>query len=189
MAIGRACHYISQAAEGLQHAHESAGLVPRDVKPGNLLLDRDGALKALDIGLARLFPDEWSPPLTNRYEKTAILGTAEYLAPEQVDDSSSVDIRADIYSLGITFYFLLCGRSPFDHGSTKEKLLWHQNKQPESVRAQRREVPADLEAIIVKVIAKKPADRCQQPIEAVEARQPCTQDQIDPPAAQGILRP
>src|SRR5262245_14465318 len=83
MAIDRACHYISQAAEGLQHAHETAGLVHRDVKPGNLLLDRAGTVKLLDMGLARFFHDEWSQPLTRRYEKTAILGTAEYLAPEQ----------------------------------------------------------------------------------------------------------
>ena len=134
MAIDRACHYISQAAEGLQYAHEAAGLVHRDVKPGNLLLDRGGTIKLLDMGLARFFHDELSPPLTKRYERAAVLGTAEYLAPEQAVDSSEVDIRADIYSLGVTFYFLLAGRSPFDHGSTTEKLLWHQHKEPEPLR-------------------------------------------------------
>ena len=104
----RAAHYIKQAAQGLQHAHE-AGLVHRDIKPGNLLLDRTGTVKVLDLGLARFF-EPGKDNVTERYdEKNAVLGTADYLAPEQAR-GDAVDIRADIYSLGATFYFLLTGR-------------------------------------------------------------------------------
>ena len=98
----RACHYIRQAAVGLQHAHE-AGLVHRDIKPGNILVDRTGTVKILDMGLARFFHDE-EDMLTKKYDEN-VLGTADYLAPEQALDSHGVDIRADIYSLGATFYF------------------------------------------------------------------------------------
>src|SRR5207302_11244372 len=101
--VARACHYMAQAALGLQHAHE-AGLVHRDVKPGNLLVDRGGTVKVLDLGLARFFNDD-TDNITKKHDES-VLGTADYLAPEQALDSN-VDIRADIYSLGATFYFLL----------------------------------------------------------------------------------
>src|ERR1700733_11024872 len=103
----RAANYIRQAAEGLQHAHEM-GMVHRDIKPGNLLLDRRGTVKLLDLGLARLFQDE-TDGLTKMADGHLMLGTLDYLAPEQAIDSHSVDIRADIYGLGATFYFLLAG--------------------------------------------------------------------------------
>src|SRR5256885_3509959 len=153
MDVPRACHYVRQAAEGWQHAHE-AGWVHRDVKPGNLLLDRAGTIKILDMGLARFFPDDESP-LTRQHDKNAVLGTADYLAPEQVVNSADVDIRADIYSLGATFYFLLTGRGPFDQGTVAEKLIWHQMRQPDSVHGLRPEVPKELEAVLTKMMAKK----------------------------------
>src|SRR6202022_798926 len=102
--VAQACDYIRQAAEGLQHAHE-LGLVHRDIKPGNILLDRNGTIKILDMGLARFFNEDDN--LTTQQEAGAILGTADFLAPEQALDSHNADIRCDIYSLGITFYFLL----------------------------------------------------------------------------------
>ena len=98
MDVIRAAHYIRQAALGLQHAHETAGLVHRDIKPGNILVDRNGIVKVLDMGLARFFHDE-DDHLTKKYDEN-VLGTADYLAPEQALDSHGVDIRADIYSLG-----------------------------------------------------------------------------------------
>ena len=97
MDVLRACHYIRQAALGLQHAHETAGLVHRDIKPGNILVDRNGIVKILDMGLARFFHDE-DDMLTKKFEEN-VLGTADYLAPEQALDSHAVDIRADIYGL------------------------------------------------------------------------------------------
>jgi serine/threonine protein kinase len=184
--IHRACNYIAQAAEGLQHAHE-AGWVHRDIKPGNLLVDRAGTVKILDMGLARLFTDD-SDNLTRKYEKNAVLGTADYLAPEQATNSSDVDIRADIYSLGATFYFLLTGRGPFDQGTVTQKLIWHQTKPPDSIRSLRPDVPKELEAVINKMMAKKPVHRYQEPAAIVEALRPWTQHRIEPPAEEEMPR-
>src|SRR5262249_41784002 len=128
LAVDRAAHYVRQAALGLQHAHETAGLVHRDIKPGNILVDRNGIVKILDMGLARFFHDQ-DDILTKKYDEN-VLGTADYLAPEQALDSHAVDIRADIYSLGATFYFILTGRTPFAEGTVAQKLIWHQTRQP-----------------------------------------------------------
>src|SRR5262249_35493788 len=97
MDVTRACHYIRQAALGLDHAHNQANIVHRDIKPGNILVDRTGCVKILDMGLARFFSDE-EDNLTKKFEED-VLGTADYLSPEQVEDSHNADIRADIYSL------------------------------------------------------------------------------------------
>src|SRR5262249_10146677 len=112
----RAAHYIRQVAVGLEHVHHGAGLVHRDIKPGNILIDRTGTVKILDMGLARFIHDH-TDPLTSKYDEKAVLGTADYLAPEQAMSSHDVDIRADIYSLGATFYFLLTGKPPFGPGT------------------------------------------------------------------------
>jgi serine/threonine protein kinase len=181
----RACHYIAQAAEGLQHAHE-AGWVHRDIKPGNLLLDRTGTIKILDMGLARFFSDD-AEALTKKFDKSAVLGTADYLAPEQAKQSD-VDIRADIYSLGATFYFLLAGRGPFESGTVTEKLLWHQMRTPDPVRSLRPEVPKEVEAVIKKMMAKKPVHRYQEPAAVIEALQPWTSQPIEPPADEEMPR-
>src|SRR5579871_89013 len=129
----RSAHYISQAALGLQHAHEVAALVHRDIKPGNIIVDRAGTVKVLDLGLARFFYDE-DDLLTKKFDEN-VLGTADYLAPEQALDSHSVDIRGDIYSLGGTFYFCLTGVPPFAEGNVAQKLIWHQTRQPKPIRA------------------------------------------------------
>ena len=180
----RAAHYIHQAAVGLEHAHE-AGLVHRDVKPANLLVDRAGVVKILDLGLARFFKDT-RESLTQKYDGNAVLGTADYLAPEQAVDSHNVDIRCDIYSLGVTFYFLLAGRSPFQEGSVAEKLIWHQVRRPTPIRELRPEVPEGLAEVLDKMIAKDPAQRYQTPAELAEALAPFTQEPIDPPSAEEL---
>ncbi|HXG10002.1 MAG TPA: protein kinase [Gemmataceae bacterium] len=179
MDVLRACHYIRQAAVGLQHAHETAGLVHRDIKPGNILVDRNGIVKVLDMGLARFFHDE-EDILTKKYDEN-VLGTADYLAPEQALDSHGVDIRADIYSLGATFYFLLTGRTPFTEGTVAQKLIWHQTRQPKPIRSIRPEVPEGVVAIVEKMMAKDPNQRYQTPLEVVEALTPWTQTPIPPP--------
>jgi serine/threonine protein kinase len=168
--VARACHYVAQAALGLEHAHQ-AGLVHRDVKPANLLLDRGGTIKLLDLGLARFSNDE-KDKLTQEHQHGAVLGTADYLAPEQAVDCSSVDIRADIYSLGASFYFLLTGRPPFAEGSVAEKLQWLQKRQPQPVRELRREVPEGVVAVVAKMMAKDPARRYQTPGDLVAALAP-----------------
>jgi serine/threonine protein kinase len=175
----RGAHYIRQAALGLQHAHEAANLVHRDIKPGNILVDRNGIVKILDMGLARFFNDD-EDILTKKYDEN-VLGTADYLAPEQALDSHGVDIRADIYSLGCTFYFCLTGHPPFVEGTVAQKLIWHQTRQPRSIRLERPETPEGLVALIERMIAKDPGQRYQSPLEVAEALASWTQTPIPPP--------
>ncbi len=179
MDVLRACHYIRQAALGLQHAHDAAGIVHRDIKPGNILVDRNGIVKILDMGLARFFHDE-EDVLSHKFEDD-VLGTADYLAPEQALDSHSVDIRADIYSLGATFYFCLTGRTPFTDGTIAQKLIWHQTRQPKPISQLRPEVSEGVVAIVEKMMAKDAGQRFQTPQEVAEALTPWTQSPIPPP--------
>lgn len=174
----RAAHYIYQACLGLQHAHEQ-GLIHRDIKPSNLLVDRQGTLKILDMGLARFFNDD-QDMITKKYDEN-VLGTADYLAPEQAVDSHAVDVRADIYSLGCTFYFILSGQAPFGDGSVAQKLIWHQTRKPKSIREYRPDLPEDIYAILDKMMAKSPAERYQSPQEVADALLPYGQMNIPPP--------
>ncbi len=179
MDVIRAAHYIRQAALGLQHAHETAGLIHRDIKPGNILVDRNGIVKILDMGLARFFHDE-DDQLTKKHDES-VLGTADYLAPEQALDSHGVDIRADVYSLGATFYYCLTGRTPFAEGSVAQKLIWHQTRAPKPIRSFRPEVPEGIIAVIERMMAKDPNQRFQTPQEVADALIPWTQTPIPPP--------
>ena len=175
----RAAHYIQQAAFGLQHAHDVAGLVHRDIKPGNILVDRNGIVKVLDMGLARFFHDD-EDNLTRQYDES-VLGTADYLAPEQAIDSHTATIRADIYSLGGTFYWCMAGRTPFTEGSVAQKLIWHQTRQPKSIRTYRNDIPDGIIAVLEKMMAKQPENRYQTPQEVADALAPWTQTPIPPP--------
>lgn len=186
LSVERAANYIRQAALGLQHAHE-AGLVHRDIKPGNLLLDRAGVVKVLDMGLARFF-NEPEVNLSEDQEQGNVLGTADYLAPEQVQDSR-VDIRADIYSLGVSLYYLLAGKSPFHQGTVAQKLIWHQVRRPKSIRVIRPEVPDGLEQVLSRMMAKDPAQRYQTPAEVAEALAPWTPTSLPPPREEEMPPP
>ena len=177
--VVRACHYVYGAAVGLQHAHE-IGLVHRDIKPGNILVDRAGVVKILDMGLARFFHDD-DDTLTKKYDEN-ILGTADYLAPEQALDSHSVDIRADIYSLGATFYYLLTGGSPFPDGTVAQKLLWHQNRPPRPIKPLRPDMPDDLIAVLDRMMMKDMAQRFQTPAEVMAALSNWVTTPIPPPS-------
>lgn len=154
-----AAEYIRQAADGLGHAHQ-AGMVHRDIKPENLLIDQEGVVKILDLGLARFFQQSEEESLTIKHDEK-VLGTADYLAPEQAIDSHKVDARADIYSLGCTFYFALTGHPPFTEGTLVQRLFAHQTKTPKPVAEARSDVPPELVAILDKMMAKKAADRFQ----------------------------
>jgi serine/threonine protein kinase len=171
--IDQACHCIRQAALGLQHAFES-GLIHRDIKPDNLLVTPGGVVKILDMGLV-LFQGDQDVELTARFEKDSVLGTADYLAPEQAIDSHNVDIRADIYSLGATFYYMLTGQTLFGEGTLAQKLLWHQMRAPRPVRELRPEVPEALERVVMKMLAKRRVDRYGTLGDVVEALAPWTQ--------------
>jgi serine/threonine protein kinase len=177
----RAAHYIRQAALGLQHVFQS-GLVHRDVKPANLLLDRRGIIRVLDLGLARFFHDH-QDLLTQKYDGNSILGTADYLSPEQARDSHDVDIRTDVYSLGATFYFLLAGRPPFPVKSVTQKLLCHQIRQPAPIREFRPDVPETMADVLAMMMAKDRDSRYPNPAAVVAALTPWTKTAIAPPTA------
>lgn len=153
-----AADYIAQAAAGLAHAHKS-GLIHRDIKPANLLVNHSETVKILDLGLA-MFASGDEPSLTVAHEEN-VLGTADYLSPEQALNSHTVDARSDIYSLGCTLYFLLTGGPPFAEGTIAQRLLSHQTKQPKDIREFRPDAPADLVAICQRMMAKSPSQRIQ----------------------------
>ena len=159
----KAAEIIRQTANGLAHAHEN-GLIHRDIKPANLLLDKKGVVKILDLGLARFHDDSGMASLTAAHNET-VLGTADYLSPEQALNSHNVDQRTDIYSLGCTAYFLLTGHPPFPEGSVAQRLVAHQVKQPKPIAEERADAPPELTAIISKMMAKNPEDRYQNAAE------------------------
>jgi serine/threonine protein kinase len=152
-----AVSYIRQAAEGLIHAHR-IGVIHRDVKPENILANAEGVAKLLDLGLA-LLKEEGKEGSSSKQD--SILGTADYLAPEQAIDSSNIDGRADIYSLGCTLYFCLTGHPPFPFGTIPQRLLAHQRETPASILLDRPDCPDDLIEICARMMAKKPDDRFQ----------------------------
>lgn len=178
----RAGNYLYQAALGLKHAHDS-GLIHRDVKPANILIDREGVVKILDMGLARFFNDH-DDMITKKYDET-VLGTADYLSPEQAIDSHNVDIRSDIYGLGCTFYYVLTGHPPFGDGSVAQKLIWHQTRTPKLLTEMREGVPPQLSAIINKCMMKKVDDRFASPEALVDALQPYA-DFVYPPSSKEL---
>jgi serine/threonine protein kinase len=167
-----ACYYVQQAALGLQHAHEK-GMVHRDIKPQNLILSRPGkrhVVKVLDFGLAKATRESgFSRELT---VEGKLLGTPDYIAPEQAMDAARADIRADIYSLGCTLYFLFTGKPPFEAKSFFELLLAHQSQEARPLHRIRPDVPADLATVVRKMMAKDPRQRFQTPAEVIQALAP-----------------
>ncbi|MEK6235282.1 MAG: serine/threonine protein kinase, partial [Planctomycetales bacterium] len=148
-----AADYIQQSSKGLAHAHQM-GLIHRDIKPANLLVDNKKVVKLLDLGIARLAESDEEHSITKTHSDS-ILGTADYLAPEQALDSHDVDARADIYSLGCTLYFLLTGHPPFSRGSLAQRMLMHQMQEPPSIYEDRPNAPPGLVEICQKMMAKK----------------------------------
>jgi serine/threonine protein kinase len=168
LSVLHACNFTMQAALGLQHASEH-GMVHRDIKPQNLMRTPKGTIKILDFGLARLASEVDSARLTRA---GSALGTADYMAPEQVEDSRHVDIRADIYSLGCTLYYLLAGHVPHPDGSVVDKILAHLQQAPRSLAEVRADVPQEVVRIVERMMAKDPAERFQTPAAVVEALRP-----------------
>jgi serine/threonine protein kinase/formylglycine-generating enzyme required for sulfatase activity len=194
---GTACDVIRQAALGLQHAHEQ-GMIHRDIKPGNLVIaarrpprgaglptpappppgwSADPVVKVLDFGLARFQAGESEPathvpgstPLTREGH---VVGTPEFMAPEQACNSGRTDIRSDIYSLGCTFYCLLTGQPPFIGPSLLEVMVQHLQSAPPPVVRARPDVPPGVASVLERMLAKRPEDRYQTPGEVAEALAP-----------------
>ena len=168
-----ACDYICQAAAGLQKAYER-GLVHRDITPRNLMLTDQGQIKVLDFGLA-----QFQTPLTTsgrgaggEAARGSLLGSIDFMAPEQAADPQAADIRADIYSLGCTLYFLLTSRPPFPGESLREKLCRHAEQPPPRIDQQRAEIPADFVLVLDRMLAKDPKARFQSPNEVVAVLAP-----------------
>jgi len=188
--VREACDYIRQAALGLQHAHER-GMVHRDLKPSNLFLtiSRGEAVRAalsgvlsakalepptigekmpavvkiLDLGLALLHETGTGEALSRITHEGIVIGTPDFLAPEQARNASTVDIRADLYSLGCTFYYLLSGQVPYPDGTPTEKLVRHAVDPVPNIHLARPETPAEVAAVVGKLMSKLPADRYQTP--------------------------
>jgi serine/threonine protein kinase/WD40 repeat protein len=187
-----ACEYVRQAALGLQHAHER-GLVHRDVKPSNLLLTRaagaqaSGVVKVLDLGLARLGATADEDSATALTGDGTVMGTPDYMAPEQAGNAHAVDIRADIYSLGCTLYALLAGKAPFAGGQLTQKIAGHLSVEPTALEQFRADVPPALAAVVRRMMAKRPEQRYQTPAEVAAALVPfCGPAPGAPPPAAAV---
>jgi serine/threonine protein kinase len=170
--VVNACYYIQQVANGLQHAH-TKGMVHRDIKPANLIRVVQGkkhTVKILDFGLAKLTSETGSDAdLTGTGQ---MMGTPHYMAPEQATDATRADIRADIYSLGCTLYFLLTGGPPFPVNNIYELLLKHRDELPPAVNVVRPQTPMELAGVVAKMMAKDVSQRYQTPAEVAKALAP-----------------
>jgi WD40 repeat protein len=221
LSVPRACEYARQVALGLQHAYER-GMVHRDIKPANLIVTpppagfgptppkgavtvmpdlpfRGGIVKILDMGLARLdqclrLRNEHEPVDVSLTDFGAAMGTPDFMAPEQAHDARSADIRADLYSLGCTLYFLLTGQPPFPGGTREEKRERHRKEEPPSVVRSRPDAPTGVVGILHSLMAKRPEERYRKPDALVEALRPFCQGHLDdgaepkPKKSSGIFR-
>jgi serine/threonine protein kinase len=170
--IVNACYYAQQAAQGLQHAADK-GMVHRDIKPSNLMLAREGKkhiLKILDFGLAKATSEKTKDVSLTGHG--IMLGTPEFVAPEQINDARKADIRADIYSLGCTLYFMLAGKPPFTGAGMFDILQSHLSTQAKALNEVRQDVLPELAAVVAKMMAKDPSQRFQEPAEIVKALAP-----------------
>ncbi len=168
--VAKAVNYILQAARGLDYAHKH-GVIHRDIKPANLLLDSEGTVKILDMGLARF---DTASNVATQAELTgsgAVMGTVDYMAPEQALSAKHADARADVYSLGCSLYYLLTGRAAYDGDSMMAKLLAHREQPTPSLGT---EVPEEVQAVFQKMVAKKFEDRFQTMSEVVAALEQCS---------------
>lgn len=161
----RSLDIIRQTTLALQHAFEQ-NIVHRDIKPSNLMITRDGMVKLADMGLARSLNEEESSNITRA---GTTVGTVDYMSPEQARDSKSADFRSDIYSLGATWFHMLCARPPFSHGDLLNKIHAHASEEPPDPRDINADIPDAIAEMIFRMLEKKPEDRYQNPTEVLDA--------------------
>jgi formylglycine-generating enzyme required for sulfatase activity len=182
--VATAINYVTQAARGLDYAH-SEGVIHRDIKPSNLLVDRKGTVKILDMGLARIQSHGNAATQAELTGTGAVMGTVDYMSPEQAMNTRNADARADIYSLGCTLFYLLTGRAMYDGETVVEKLMAHQSKPvPELDGAAQREMPEGVKEVFRRMVAKKVEDRYQTMSEVIAELAKC---QGGPAATSGSL--
>jgi serine/threonine protein kinase len=170
LSIDKAIDYTLQAARGLEYAHQRT-IYHRNVKPANLMVDRQGQVRVVNMIMARV--EDNSEAFMSLVEGLTspgfMMGSGDYLAPEQAVDAAHADGRADIYSLGCTLHEMLIGAPPFTDKGVVQKLLAHKNKPPPSLRVQRPEIPEWLDQVYLKMLAKDPAQRYQTMTEVIAA--------------------
>lgn len=172
LSIDLALKVILQVAEGLKYAHEK-GIVHRDIKPGNLLLDNSGTIKILDMGLARIETAGDADDGKGLTDSGMVMGTVDYMAPEQALDTHCADARSDIYSLGCTLFYLLTRLPLFTETTVMKKLMAHQNQAPPTLTGRRTDVPSEVESLYRNMVAKNPDDRFQSMTEVISAITKC----------------
>ena len=172
---------IQQVAKGLQYAHDN-GIIHRDIKPANLLLDHDGTVKILDLGLARLTQGDGPSDETHAMALTSagtMMGTVDYMSPEQAEDAHDVDHRTDIYALGCTLYRLLTGTAPYRSKTVVRTILMHRQAEIPKLMQSRGDIPERLDAVFGKMVAKTPDERYQSLREVISALDSCLSDFSD----------
>ncbi|MGO9468956.1 MAG: protein kinase domain-containing protein [Isosphaeraceae bacterium] len=187
MPVVQAVDCLIQAARGLEAAH-AQGIVHRDIKPGNLMLDAAGNVRVLDLGLARIVEaaNPFGQAAGSRLTQSGMyMGTIDYMAPEQAEDSRRADQRADIYSLGCTLFYLLTGREPFEAETILKRLMAHQERPAPKLRAARPDAPPALETVFQQMMAKRPAERPATMTELIALLESCKASAAEARAAAG----
>jgi eukaryotic-like serine/threonine-protein kinase len=194
MNVPRAARLFAEVADGLQHAHE-LGIVHRDLKPSNIMVTPNGHAKILDLGLALAVDEELPTDTKILGGQGYVVGTMDYIAPEQVDDPTGVDARADLYAMGCSMYFALTGQPPFPGGTSLEKMKRHRTAAPDPLTDFNPTVPVEFTRVVEKLMDKSPGRRYQSAKAAREAllswaaADPRTPMDVDPEqtAAEAVL--
>jgi serine/threonine protein kinase/tetratricopeptide (TPR) repeat protein len=190
MPVMQAIDCLIQAARGLEAAH-AQGIIHRDIKPGNLMLDASGIVRVLDLGLARIVDaaNPFSKTAAGRLTQSGMyMGTIDYMAPEQAEDSHRVDHRVDIYSLGCTLFYLFTGKEPFVGETVLKRLIAHMERPAPSLRMGRPQVSPALDAAYLRMMAKRPQDRPASMTEVIALLEACKLQALETPKSSAELK-